>query len=90
MRKLGTSGWKFIQMGVLPLWWLTIAHVAYFLCAHFLSFHRDTPDPNPLQMPFAILVVAVLALRIASYVMTLRTQKRRANGTQRSGAVTVE
>lgn len=90
MRKLGTSGWKFIQMGVLPLWWLTIAHVAYFLYAHFLSFHRDTPDPNPLQMPFAILVVAVLALRIASYVITVRNQNRRATGTQGRGAIAIE
>jgi sulfoxide reductase heme-binding subunit YedZ len=90
MRKLGTSGWKFIQMGVLPLWWLTIAHVAYFLYAHFLSFHRDTPDPNPLQIPFAILVVSVLALRIASYVITVRNQKRRAGGAQRGNAVPVD
>lgn len=79
MRNLGTAGWKFIQMGVLPLWWLTVAHVAYFLFAHFLSFHRDTPDPNPLQMPFAGLVLAVLILRIAAYVLTVRTRNSRAN-----------
>jgi len=79
MRKLGTSGWKFIQMGVLPLWWLTIAHVAYFLYAHFVSFHRETPDPNPLQLPFAGLVLAVLALRMAAYVLTVRVRNRRAD-----------
>ena len=78
LRKLGASGWKFIQMGALPLWWLTVAHVAYFLYAHFLSFHRQTPDPNPLQIPFAILVVAVLILRTTSYVRTVRSQNRRA------------
>ena len=74
LRKLGASGWKFVQMGVLPLWWLTIAHVAYFLYAHFLSFHRNTPEPNPLQLPFAIMVVAILALRIAAYVRTVRAR----------------
>lgn len=76
LRKLGASGWKFIQMGVLPLWWLTVAHVAYFLYAHFLSFHRNTPDPNPLQVPFAVLVGAVLLLRAASYVHTIRRKNR--------------
>ncbi len=79
MRRLGTAGWKFIQMGVLPLWWLTIAHVAYFLFAHFLSFHRETPDPNPLQLPFVGLVIAVLALRMVAYVLTIRTRNRRAD-----------
>jgi sulfoxide reductase heme-binding subunit YedZ len=78
LRKLGTSGWKFIQMGVLPLWWLTVAHVGYFLFAHFLSFHRQTPEPNPLQMPFAILVVGVLVLRGAAYILTVRSKNRRA------------
>lgn len=79
LRKLGTAGWKFIQMGVLPLWWLTIAHVAYFLFAHFLSFHRETPDPNPLQLPFAGLVLVVLVLRIVAYVLTVRARNSRAD-----------
>jgi len=88
LRKLGASGWKFIQMGVLPLWWLTVAHVAYFLYAHFLSFHRNVPEPNPLQIPFAILVVAVLVLRIVSYVRTVRAQNRRAKPDVNSGSST--
>ena len=86
MRKLGASGWKFIQMGVLPLWWLSVAHVAYFLYAHFLSFHRQTPDPNPLQIPFAILVIAVLGLRIASYVMTVRNKNKRGGSQANTGS----
>lgn len=78
MRRLGASGWKFLQMGVLPLWWLTVAHVGYFLFAHFLSFHRAIPAPNPLQPWFAGLVVMVLVLRAASYFRTvgLRSQDR--------------
>ncbi len=47
MRRLGLSGWKFLQMGVLPMWWLTVAHVAYFMFMHFLSFHRATPPAEP-------------------------------------------
>lgn len=76
IRKLGASGWKFLQMGVQGLWWLTVAHVAYFLFAHFLSFHRAIPDPNPLQWPFVGLVGVVFALRVAAYVVTVRTHKR--------------
>ena len=71
MRRLGVSGWKFLQMGVLPLWWLSVAHVAYFLFMHFLSFHRATPEPNPLQYWFVGLVVLVLGLRLAAYLKTI-------------------
>lgn len=71
MRRLGLSGWKVLQMGVLPLWWLTVAHVAYFLFMHFLSFHRATPEPNPLQYWFVGLVLLILGLRTASYLRTI-------------------
>lgn len=74
MRRLGLSGWKFLQMGVLPMWWLTVAHVAYFLFMHFLSFHRDTPPPNALQPWFVGLVVLVLGLRAAAYLKTIRAK----------------
>ncbi|MBA3909942.1 MAG: hypothetical protein C0524_08640 [Rhodobacter sp.] len=74
MRRLGLSGWKFLQMGVLPLWWLTVAHVAYFLFMHFLSFHRETPEPNPLQFWFVGLVVLVFGLRAAAYLRTIRAK----------------
>lgn len=71
MRRLGLSGWKFLQMGVLPLWWLTVAHVAYFLFLHFLSFHRAIPEPNPLQYWFVGLVVVILGLRATAYLRTI-------------------
>jgi sulfoxide reductase heme-binding subunit YedZ len=71
IRRLGLSGWKFLQMGVLPLWWLTVAHVGYFLFLHFLSFHRATPEPNPLQYWFVGLVVLVLGLRSTAYLRTI-------------------
>lgn len=70
-RRLGVSAWKFLQMGVLPLWWLTVAHVAYFLFLHFMSFHRATPEPNPLQIWFVGLVAVVLGLRAAAYLRTV-------------------
>lgn len=74
MRRLGVSGWKFLQMGVLPMWWLTVAHVAYFLFMHFLSFHRAIPEPNPLQYWFVGLVVIVLGLRTGAYLRTIRAK----------------
>ncbi|WP_052341176.1 ferric reductase-like transmembrane domain-containing protein [Salinarimonas rosea] len=67
VRRLGAQTWKVLQMGAVPLWWLGIAHVGYFLFAHFLSFHRQTPDPNPLQWPFVGLVLAVVTLRLAAF-----------------------
>ncbi len=70
-RRLGLSAWKFLQMGVLPLWWLTVAHVAYFLFLHFMSFHWATPEPNPLQLWFIGLVITVLGLRAAAYFKTI-------------------
>lgn len=75
-RRLGPSGWKFLQMGVLPLWWLTIAHVAYFLFMHFLSFHRAVPEPNPLRFWFTGLVLLVFALRSAAYLKTVAIKGR--------------
>lgn len=74
LRRLGSSGWKVLQMGAVPLWWLTMAHVGYFLFAHFLSFHRELPDPSPLQWPFAVLVIVVLAIRIGAYAVTVRAK----------------
>lgn len=74
MRHLGLSGWKFLQMGVLPMWWLTVAHVAYFLFIHLLSFHQATPPPNPLQPWFVALVVVVFGLRAAAYLKTIRAK----------------
>ena len=77
MRRLGSSGWKFLQMGVMSLWWLAVAHVGYFLFIHFLSFHRSIPDPNPLRPWFVALVVAVMILRGAAYIATIRNQAQR-------------
>ncbi|OYW62322.1 MAG: hypothetical protein B7Z10_01340 [Rhodobacterales bacterium 32-66-7] len=76
MRRLGVSGWKFLQMGVLPLWWLSVAHVAYFVFMHFLSFHQATPEPNPLQYWFVGLVVLVLVLRLAAYLKTIGGRRK--------------
>lgn len=76
VRFLGGSTWKFVQSSAYVLWALVLAHTAYFLFIHFLDFHRQTPEPNPLQVWFAGLVALVLGLRIAASVLTWRRRNR--------------
>jgi methionine sulfoxide reductase heme-binding subunit len=67
---LGGVVWKFIQRGVYVFWWLIVIHTGYFLYLHFLDFHRPVPEPNWVQMPFAMLILLVVALQlIASWKM---------------------
>ncbi len=77
VRTLGAASWKTVQMTALVFWALVVAHTAYFLYAHFLSFHRATPVPNPLRLPFAILVLGVVALRVSAFASTTRHRQRR-------------
>lgn len=74
VRLLGASSWKTVQMMAIVFWAMVVVHTAYFLYAHFLSFHRATPDPNPLQIWFAGLVLLVFSLRSVAYVRTVRAR----------------
>lgn len=78
VRLLGGPTWKFIQSAAYVLWALVVVHTAYFLYMHFLDFHRPTPEPNPLQVWFAGLVVLVLGLRIGASVLTWRQRRNQA------------
>lgn len=73
---LGGSVWKFLQQSAYVFWALIIVHTAYFLYIHFQDFHRQTPDPNWLQMPFAVLVTLVAGLQAAAFWKTWRTKRR--------------
>ncbi len=75
IRMLGSSVWKFLQNGATVLWGLALLHTAYFLFLHFLSFHRPTPEPNPLQWPFVVAVLSVLLLRAAAFLSTWSKKK---------------
>lgn len=70
VRFLGGATWKFVQSAAYVLWALVLAHTAYFLFIHFLHFHRQTPDANPLQGWFVGLMALVLGLRIAASILT--------------------
>lgn len=74
---LGASVWKFLQQGAYVLWVLIVIHTGYFLYFHFLDYHRRTPDPNILQVPFAILVSTILLLQIAAFFKTWRLRRNR-------------
>ncbi len=69
---MGQSVWKFLQRGAYVLWMLIVVHTAYFLYMHFLDFHRNVPEPNQLQLPFALLVAGVLALQALASWKTWR------------------
>ena len=73
---LGGSVWKFLQQSAYVLWALALVHTAYFLYLHFQDFHRQVPDPNWLQLPFAGLVVVVAALQGAASWKTWRMKRR--------------
>jgi sulfoxide reductase heme-binding subunit YedZ len=75
-RRLGGSVWKFIQQGAYVLWALIVLHTAYFLYLHFQDFHRRTPEPNWLQLPFAILIVTVAGLQLFASIRTWRGSRR--------------
>ena len=76
-RLLGPSVWKFLQQGAYVLWMLIVIHTGYFLFFHFLDYHRSTPPPNILQIPFAILVSTILVLQIAAFIKTWKLRRNR-------------
>lgn len=75
-RKLSGSVWKFLQQGVYVLWMLIVIHTAYFLYLHFQDFHRQVPEPNWLQLPFAVFVGLVTLLQFAAFVKTWKMKQR--------------
>lgn len=83
-RVFGGSVWKFLQQSAYVLWVLVVLHTAYFVYLHFLDFHRPIPAPNPIQVPFAILVGTVALLQCAAFVDTWRSGRR--NGRLRNAA----
>ncbi|MGR3291541.1 MAG: ferric reductase-like transmembrane domain-containing protein [Paracoccaceae bacterium] len=73
-RWMGMPIWKFFQQGAYILWALIVVHTAYFLFMHFLDFHRQTPEPNPVRWPFVVLVGLVMAMQTTA---SMRTWRRR-------------
>lgn len=79
-RLLSGSVWKFLQQGSYVLWMLIIIHTAYFLYLHFQDFHRNVPEPNWAQIPFAGLVGLVALVQLAAFMKTWKTKRRSRRG----------
>ena len=75
-KKLGRMVWKFLQQGSYVYWILIVIHTAYFLYLHFQDFHRRVPDPNWVQIPFAILVLLVLSLQFFAFLKTWKLKNQ--------------
>ncbi|MCF6326171.1 MAG: ferric reductase-like transmembrane domain-containing protein [Devosiaceae bacterium] len=76
-RLLGASVWKFLQQSAYVLWMLIVIHTAYFLYFHFLDYHKNTPEPNALQIPFAIMVSTIMLLQLAAFLKTWKLRRNR-------------
>jgi len=74
-RLLGGSAWKFLQQSAYILWMLIVIHTAYFMYLHFQDFHKNVPDPNWAQIPFAGLVVLVTLLQGAAFLKTWKSKQ---------------
>lgn len=78
-RRLGASGWKFIQQRSTTYFVLVALHTAYFLFLHFEpTFHRPVPPGNWFRTPFLLLVGGLLLLQAAAFIATLRRERQRA------------
>jgi sulfoxide reductase heme-binding subunit YedZ len=76
-RVLGISVWKFLQQSAYVLWMLIVVHTGYFLYMHFQHFHRPVPEPNWAQLPFAALVILIVALQLAAFLKTWKLKRGR-------------
>ena len=79
LRLLGPSAWKWLHNGAYVVFWLTTAHVAYFLFLHYtLSFHKQPPPPDWFRAPFLVIATGVVLLQVAAFVTTARARKKNA------------
>jgi methionine sulfoxide reductase heme-binding subunit len=74
-RFLSGPVWKFLQQSAYVLWMLIVIHTAYFLYLHFQDFHRNLPEPNWAQIPFAGLVALITLLQLAAFLKTWRSKR---------------
>jgi len=75
---LGEDSWKWLHGAANTIFYLTAAHVGYFLFIHYtLSSHRPVPDPNWFRWPFLIMAILVFILQVTAFVLTVRKNKKR-------------
>jgi sulfoxide reductase heme-binding subunit YedZ len=72
VRRLGPAAWKWLHTGAYVIFYLVLAHVAYFLFQHFTySFHKPVPPPDWFRLPFLLMGLAVIGLQATAFVRTV-------------------
>ena len=75
----GPAAWKWLHNGAYVVFWLTTAHVGYFLFMHYTaSFHKQVPPPDWFRVPFVVLGGGLLVLQWAAFAKTTTDRARRA------------
>jgi len=78
VRYLGGSSWRYLHLGVYPIFYLVALHTTYYMYVHFsVSFHRAPPPENWAQVPFAIATFLVFAAHAAGYTRTFLNRRSR-------------
>ena len=79
LRRLGPAAWKWLHNGAYVIFWLTTAHVGYFMFLHYtLSFHKQPPAPDWFRMPFLLLAGSIVVLQVVAFVATVRKRRGKA------------
>jgi methionine sulfoxide reductase heme-binding subunit len=79
VNRLGTAAWKWLHNGAYVIFYLTMAHVLYFLFIHYtISFHRTVPpNPNWFRYPFLILGLSVPFVQTLAFLKNVRQHSQR-------------
>ncbi|MGY3716945.1 hypothetical protein ACWE42_15635 [Sutcliffiella cohnii] len=70
MKWLGRKSWDFVQKRTNTLYLLVIIHTFYFLFLH------NTKNSNWLQIPFIVLVLAILLLQLTGFIYIVYKGKK--------------
>ncbi|MFP5224959.1 MAG: ferric reductase-like transmembrane domain-containing protein [Actinomycetota bacterium] len=80
VRFLGPPAWRWLHNGAYVIFYLGLAHAAYFLFIHFtLSFHKSPPPPDWFRIPFVLIGTIVLGLQAAAFAKTVGVHRRKAS-----------
>ena len=79
VKRLGSAAWKWLHQGAYIVFYLTVAHVLYFLFIHYtISFHRSVPpNPNWFRYPFLILSATIPILQGLAFLKSVRQHFKR-------------
>ena len=80
MNYLGFSSWKWLQYGAHTIFYLIVAHAAYFLFIHFTpSPYKGGLPPNWFQYPFLAMGLILLILQGSVFMKIVKQKKKGLN-----------